>query len=268
MKKLQIAEKQNLWLIAILACIFTIPAHSQIKSSQYVFNLLDTDFVVKKRIFSSIRCEKLPDSSALMNVLNSIDVMGSVVPMGHIKPSTQPVGDVWLGYMPPADPGAIVFLSNTYPTYPLLTLHIDAMCQGCANRYETFGSTETPLDQTTRKRNVKVLQLENEFGLGGALLDSEKTMIADKINDYSLSNSTDTFSVYVLKIGTEFPSVEGIRYICYYSIVTGSVSSVYESKRKNILANKVAGSEIDALGRRIDLTSRKWTRGIKAIAVH
>ncbi len=193
-----------------------------------------------------------------MDALNSIIVMGSIIPMGYIKSNSQPIGDVWLGYIPPSDPGAIVFLSNTDPVYPLLTLHLDGMCGGCIHSYEIFGNIETPADQTTLKNNVKILQLQNDFGLGDSLLDSEKTRIAEKIIDFSDNNTSEIFPIYTLKMRTEFPSVEGIKYICYSSVVDGSVISAIEKTRTKIITIKVGDSEIDALGRSVESSPQNF----------
>lgn len=78
----------------------------------------------------------------------------------------QPVGDVWLAYQPPADPGTVVFVSNTTPPYPLLTLRIDAMCGSCINNYSIFGSVSVPENTVTDGAWLDIVPLENDFGLG------------------------------------------------------------------------------------------------------
>lgn len=181
------------------------------KNVRYVFYLLDSGFTAKARIESNIKSSADPDTSEVLNASRSISFWTD------FKLNSKAIYEVWLTYKPPADPGEIIFVSNTTPTYPLLRLKIDAMCGGCFSQYDTFGNVTTPPNVSVKKNNLMVTELKNDFNLGSKLSDSEKVAISNKINDYAFEGKNSLIQVNVLKLNTMMKSTDGIVYVAYYS---------------------------------------------------
>jgi hypothetical protein len=217
------------------------------KYNRYVFCLMDSSFTIKARVESGIKSLSDPDTAQVLTAARSITYWEG------IKLNAKPVDEVWLAYMPPADPGEITFISNTVPTYPLLRLKIDAMCGSCFSQYDVFGSVTIPPVTSVRKGNLQVREMQNDFRLGGILTDAEKTGIADRINDYIFQK--DTIRVNVLKMATRMESKDNIRYIAYYVTTSGQGSALARPFVKRAAPN-AAGFKIDLLGRKLEPTDR------------
>lgn len=215
------------------------------KSYDYVINLMDSDFVIQDRIEYSLNAAQEPDSAMIRDWLNSDGLMYSF----GVKVAGKPVNATWLAYAPPADPGAIYFLTNTIPIIPILVLRLDAMCDGCVWDYSSAGTHSIPAVERIWKPYLEVLPMENPFGLGAALSDAEKDSIAEAINDYSISVSKSVPSISVLKLDSRYPSIRGIRYVCRYTLMDGHPAPV--NPRPSIRRPRFtdAESRVDALGR-------------------
>lgn len=144
----------------ILFSALAAPVFSGAKNARYVFSLIDSNFAVKARIDTSIRSSRDPDTAEIKSAANSVSWWHGV------RLNSQPVGDVWLAYERPADPGTVVFVSNTTPPSPLLTLYIDAMCVGCFHEYSLFGKVSLPDDTVRDGKKPDLVPLENDFRLG------------------------------------------------------------------------------------------------------
>jgi hypothetical protein len=134
-----------------------------------------------------------------------------------VHPNTQAYDDVWLVYERPADPGSILFVSNTVPTTVLLTLWIDAMCMGCFNSYGYSGNTATVSASHGAAVLVKIVELENKFGIGYPLLDAEKAGLAAGIADPLYHLGRDSVKAHVLKMPTENSYQDSVQYIAYFT---------------------------------------------------
>ncbi|GEM_PF-6879845 len=220
------------------------------KYDRYVFCLMDSAFTIKARIETGIRSSQDPDTAQVLAAARSITYWQG------FKLNSKPIGEVWLAYMPPADPGEIIFVSNTLPAYPLLRLKIDAMCGVCFSQYDVFGSLTVPPDVNVVKTNVMAVGMDDDFRLAGALSDAEKTGIAGKINDYIFQGNKDTTRIYVMKMGNRLDSKDNIRYIAYYATVDGSVS--VHSPIPGLWAPETeSGSYFNILGRPAESLRRK-----------
>jgi hypothetical protein len=204
----------RIWKLLLLA---SATAFGGEKDARYVFSLLDSDFVIKARIETFIHSSEDPDSARVLSAANSVSQWHDA------RLNAKPVDDVWLAYEPPADPGTIIFVSNTVPAYPLLTLRIDAMCGSCVHEYSVFGTLSVPEDSGTDGGKLRVAALANDFNLGGALSAEERRKIGEKINDFTLSGvDVDSLRVNVLKLGSDYPSKNGLRYIAYFSNISAT----------------------------------------------
>jgi hypothetical protein len=230
----------------VMLCALAVPAFSGAKYARYVFSLLDSNFVVKARVESYIQSTRDPDTAEVKIAANSVSRWH------YARLNSQPVGDVWLAYEPPSDPGSVMFVSNTMPPYPLLTLYIDAMCGSCFSQYSVFGNVSVPVDAVTDGKNLDIVPLENDFRLGLPLSDEERMKIAEKIDDYALSMPhIHSVTVHVVKwvsdLSTKFPSKDGIRYIAYFSIIEPT-ASIAEGAVK-VGPPDLPRKRFDALGR-------------------
>jgi hypothetical protein len=229
----------RIWKLLLLATALCSGADRNVR---YVFSLLDSGFVVKARLESAVPSTGDPDTAQVLSAANGASQWHSV------DLDAKPVDDVWLGYEPPADPGSIVFVSNTTPVQPLLTLFIDAMCGSCFGRYSFSGDKSVPADVVTTGKKLKVVALANGFKLGKALTEEEQTKIAGKIGDAAFKADMDSLRVNVLKMPTGFPSKDGIVYIAYYAIATPSSGIAPGTLRPTGRETKPA-VRFDALGR-------------------
>jgi hypothetical protein len=232
--------------LAILLCALAVPVFSGAKNARYVFSLLDSNFVVKARVESYIQSTRDPDTARVKSAANAVSAWH------YARLNSKPVGDVWLAYEPPSDPGTVIFVSNTTPPYPLLRLNIDAMCGSCFWDYTLFGNVSVPVDTVMGGENLDIVPLENDFQLGNPLSVEERMKISGKIDDYapSMPHSLPV-TVHVMKWVSEytsrFPSKDGIRYIAYFSIIepTASISTIALKVRPQVLPQ----ARFDALGR-------------------
>lgn len=149
---------------------------------------------------------------------------------------------------PPADPGAVIFVSDTDPVRPLLVLRIDAMCQGCVHRYEAYGDTSLPR-AGGRGSDPVVSDLEERFDYGTPTSATEKASVAHALASPGFPPSIAPIRIHVLKMKSRFPSIEGIAYIAYY-VVPAAVSALHPFRAAE---GRRATSElgVDALGRRV-----------------
>jgi hypothetical protein len=234
--------------ILMSALLIASSAFGWEKSNRYVFCLMDSSFSIKARIESGIKSLSDPDTAQVLTAARSSSYWQM------FKLNAKPVDEVWLAYMPPADPGEIAFISNTVPTYPLLRLKIDAMCGSCISQYDSFGSVTTPPASSVRKSNVLVREMPNDFRVGGTLTDAEKTGIADRINDHAFQTAKDTVRINVLKLGG-LASKDDISYVAYYVMTSGQGSALTQPPRQRAAPN-ASGFRIDALGRALEPKSR------------
>ncbi|MDB5048582.1 MAG: hypothetical protein JWO30_1653 [Fibrobacteres bacterium] len=230
----------RIWKLILLAATIAFGGGKDVR---YVFSLLDSNFVIKERIETFIHGAGDPDSSLILSAANSVSHWNAA------RLNSKPVDDVWLAYEPPADPGTIIFVSNTVPAYPLLTLKIDAMCGGCVHDYSVFGSVSVPDDSGTDGSKLRISELANDFKLGRALSEEERRKIAEKINDFTLSSAeVDSLRVNVLKLKSDYPTENGFRYVAYFSYVSAP-SAISHADPKATGTISIPGWRYDALGR-------------------
>ncbi len=184
----------------------------------YVFTLMDSAFHAKVMFESQIQSQGFPDSSRVTAVAESISYWHDA------QLNDYPLGNIWLAYERPADPGKILFLSNMVPIICLLSLRIDAMCTGCFRDYSFFGTKIMDVSAADSAAAFQVNGLENRFGLGKSLAFQEQAGVAQNLprRDPAAKGS----ALYILKMENTFPSLESIRYIAYYTFVIPGTNSI------------------------------------------
>jgi len=158
------------------------------------------------------------------------------------------IDGVWMALQPPGDPGDVVFVSDTDPIQPLLVLRIDAMCQGCINRYIAYGDTLFPRAPGPPLSDPIVSDLAERFDYGMETSSEEKASVAHALAGSGFPIADGPIHIHLLKVNSRFPSTEGITYIAYYA-VPAEVSALRPLRRATTRA--VSALKVDALGRRV-----------------
>ncbi|MDB5103730.1 MAG: hypothetical protein JWP91_1419 [Fibrobacteres bacterium] len=213
-----------------------------------VLCLIDSGFVVKNRFVTEFNGTRIPDTNQVLEVAKANSTWHTA------QLNSKAINDVWLAYEPPADPGTIIFLSNTSPPIALLTLNIDAMCGGCFERYQYYGMPAPVSGAIENNWKMEILELENKFQLGQTLTNQEKASIAKSIRDTLFQRGRDSIQISVLKMRSDsllkgYPSKDGIRYIAYYRTKVDGTNSLIRAETRTTA--KKHSHVFNALGRQI-----------------
>jgi len=229
---------------AILAGFAAATSFASESGSRYVFCLLDSGFQVKSKTETALANTAAPDTVAVQAKAQSLATWPS-----DIRLNTAAIDGVWMAFEPPADPGDVVFVSDTDPVQPLLVLRIDAMCQGCIHGYVAYGDTSVPHLAGPPGSDPVVSDLEERFNYGISTTAAEKASIAQALASSGFPSGDAPIRIHVLKVKTEFPSTEGITYIAYY-VVPAAVSALHPL-RTEAAGQTLTAPRVNALGRRV-----------------
>jgi hypothetical protein len=234
--------------IAVLSLLFLWAAADRASALnngyRCVFYLLDSSFAVVSGTESHWMNSEPADTSAIRAKAQSL----ATWPSG-IQLNTAATDGVWMAWEPPADPGDIVFVSDSDPIQPLLVLRIDAMCQRCIHRYDAYGDTAFPRAPGRPLSDPIVSDLDERFGYGMKTSSEEKASVAHALANLGFPPANGPIRIRVLKVNSGFPSIEGITYIAYY-VVPATVSEALRPLGR-AERHAVSAPKADALGRRV-----------------
>jgi hypothetical protein len=235
-------ENMVIALWAALAGFAAATSFASESGSRYVFCLLDSEFQVKSKTETVLANTAAPDTVAVQAKAQSL----ATWPSG-IRLNTAAIDGVWMAFEPPADPGDVVFVSDTDPVQPLLALRLDAMCGECIYRYDAYGDTSVPHAAGPPGSDPVVSDLEERFNYGMNTTAAEKASVAQSLAGSGFPSADGPIRIHVLKVKTVFPSTEGITFIAYY--VVPAVVSALHPFRAAATVHALSTARADALGR-------------------